>query len=717
MNLPGIPITGDDQRKILDPRWIDDLTAARAHLRRVDSSAGGHLVGRNGLANYEGIAIPYYLPGESRHREFRLRRDHPDMEYRDGKLKEHGKYLSPRGRGNMIYFIPGISPKLLATVDLPVIVPEGEFKTLALWRLANHEAGTPRFVPIGLGGVWNWKGTIGKTNGPDGDRRNVKGPISDLDRITWSGRKVVIAFDADFKQNNQVRIARASFAKELRNRGARVSFLEWDISTGKGIDDHLATVGPDAVLNEIAAVNFDDGRTLLKQLFTDTGNAERFVALHQDDVRYCHPLKAWLIFDGRRWARDESDQIRTLGKNVMIQFLKQAADAQNDTAEKFARSSLDSKRITNMLRESQADLAVSPAELDQHPDLLVFLNGTVNLRSGKLGPHDPEHFITKLIRFEYQAEAQCPLFLATLARLMGASPDASEVDLARADRLILTLKLCFGYTLTGHTSEKVVFILFGSGNNGKTTILSLFLKLLEEYAVLLQIDSLMVRRENNNSQADLADLRGARFVMTSETEEGQRLAEGKLKRITQGMGKIKAVRKYENPIEFSETHKLFIDANHKPVIRGTDAAIWNRIFTVPFTATITQDEVDRELQRKLLAEAEGILAWAVAGAVLWYCDGLVRPEEIRAAVEAYRAEMDQVGRFIDECCARGDGLSVYLSELYPAYQGWTEASGEHPITKRAFSAKLLENERITSKHAKRGPQYRGIGLRADLDQG
>ena len=104
-----------------------------------------------------------------------------------------------------------------------------------------------------------------------------------------------------------------------------------------------------------------------------------------------------------------------------------------------------------------------------------------------------------------------------------------------------------GYSLTGHTSEKAIFFCHGGGNNGKTTLLSLFRDLLgDDYAVLLQIDTLMVRKESNNTQADLADLRGSRFVMTSETEEGQRIAEGKLKRITQGMGKIKTARKCEN---------------------------------------------------------------------------------------------------------------------------------------------------------------------------
>lgn len=452
---------------------------------------------------------------------------------------------------------------------------------------------------------------------------------------------------------------------------------------------------------------------LLTQLFTDTGNAERFVLRFSNQARFVHALRAWLVWDGRRWARDESDQVRVLAKTVMIEFLQQATSVGNKDGEKFAKASLDSKRITNMLREVQPHLAVKPAQLDQHPDFLVFLNGTVNLETGELGPHEPDHFITKVVHHNYVSGAACPIFTATVARLMGASPDASEEDLARAHRLVSALQVCLGYTLTGHTREKVVFILFGKGNNGKTTILSLFLKLLEEYAVLLQIDSLMVRQENNNSQADLADLRGARFVMTSETEEGQRLAEGKLKRITQGMGKIKAVRKYENPIEFPESHKLWIDANYKPVIRGTDAAIWNRMFTVPFSVTIQPHEIDHDLQRKLLAEAEGILAWAVAGAVRWYRHRLIVPDEIRAAVEAYRAEMDQIGRFIEERCVIYDGLACYASSLYGAYKQWAESGGEQVITKRALGVKLLEREELKSEHAMNGVRYKGIALKAD----
>jgi hypothetical protein len=157
----------------------------------------------------------------------------------------------------MLYLVPGVTQPFLRDASLPIMITEGEFKTLALWRLANHGSPSlPRFLPLGVSGVYNWRGTIGKTVGPDGSRLDVKGAIPDLDWVAWEGRRVVIAYDADAVTKDLVRIARSELAAHLRGRGALVGFLEWDVARGKGIDDHLALVGPEAVLDEIAHVDF-----------------------------------------------------------------------------------------------------------------------------------------------------------------------------------------------------------------------------------------------------------------------------------------------------------------------------------------------------------------------------------------------------------------------------------------------------------------------------
>jgi putative DNA primase/helicase len=196
--------------------------------------------------------------------------------------------------------------------------------------------------------------------------------------------------------------------------------------------------------------------------------------------------------------------------------------------------------------------------------------------------------------------------------------------------------------------------------------------------------------------------------MTSETEEGQRLATGKLKRITQGMGRIKATRKYENPIEFAETHKLFIDANHLPRVHERDDAIWNRMHPIPFNVQFSKDRQDPQLQGKLLAEAEGILAWAVRGAVEWYRNGLGKPPTVEQAATAWRAESDQIGRFLadSEFLAANrhrfmDGGTIKASSLYELYHHWCENNGERFMSSANFGKRVVEQAGV-ERHTTRG---------------
>jgi hypothetical protein len=252
MILPGRPLTDADLAK-LAACGIPQELADRARLRRVDSAEGAVIVGRNGAGDYAGVIFPYTSLGEEQVREFRLRRDTPEIEFKDGKLHERNKYLSPPGRGNMLYLVPGTPGEWLKSSTLPAVVTEGEKKTLCLWALAHYGLGdaaeTPRFLPIGLPGVWNWRGTVGKTSGPDGSRRDVKGTISDLDRIAWKSRGVTIVFDANASTNESVAAARVGLAKELTRRGAKVSILDLPSVEGvNGIDDLTGKWGPDRVI-------------------------------------------------------------------------------------------------------------------------------------------------------------------------------------------------------------------------------------------------------------------------------------------------------------------------------------------------------------------------------------------------------------------------------------------------------------------------------------
>lgn len=456
------------------------------------------------------------------------------------------------------------------------------------------------------------------------------------------------------------------------------------------------------------------GPDFLSRLYNDHGNAERLIAMYGEDLRFCHAFKKWLVWDGTRWAVDDTDQARRLAKQAMLEFLKLAIERGGDEkAEKFARASLDARRIGSMLSMAECEIYVRPADLDTDPFALNFLNGTVDLRTGALRDHRRSDFITKLVRYRHTPAADCPRWLAFLDQVMGGGPDAAETELDRSRRLVAYLRRALGYSLTGTTIEKAVFIPFGTGDNGKSTMLSTFRNLVEEYSHLLQVDTLMVRQESNNTQADLADLRGARFVQTSETEEGQRLAQGKLKRITQGMGKIKATRKYENPIEFAETHKLWMDTNRKPTIRDVDdKATFNRLHPIPFTVTIPKAQIDKQLPDKLLAEAEGILAWAVEGARLWYTEGLSKPAEVEAAKEQWREDMDQLGRFIDERCVVNDVVRAGATALYADYKQWTINGGDRSIlSSTAFGTKLADRG-FGKRHSERGAVYIGIGLRA-----
>ena len=695
----GESLTSGDLRS-LAARWIDPDTARRQHLRRVSSFEAGAILGRNGPGNYAGLLIPYICPGDDYIREYRVRRDHPEIENGKPRLK----YLSPPGRGNLLYFPVGTEPAALSDVNLPLVITEGEFKAIALDRAARHglPAGEARFVSVGLSGVWNWRGTIGKTRDADGNRIDVKGPIPDLNQIAFDDRLVLILYDADLDDNDSVAAARFMLTKELRSRAAQVCWFNWPEDRPhevKGVDDLLATRGPDAVLALIEATfeHASGPPDLMKFHFADSGNADRLVVLHGADLRYCYAFRKWLRWDGKRWAIDDVGHALKLAKRTMVAFLHQVIEAKKDDAEKFARGSLDARRLNAALALAQPELPITPAELDRGAHLLNFTNGTVDLKTARLLPHRRSHWLTRMVHYPYRAAAMCPGWLAFLDQIMGGGPDASEGDQERARELVDYLQLALGYSITADVSEKAVFFAYGSGDNGKTTMLAIVRDLTKEYSVTIALDILTARDDSNNVASARASLMGARLAVSSETEQGQRLSPARLKRICQGSGgEIEACRKYENQITFPESHKLWVDANHKPELPATEASVWNRVHLIPFKVTIPKDEQDRGLKDRLLKdEAEGILAWLVEGAArLWYEKGLPSSKIVAAATEEWRASLDRVQDFLEERTlkAKADDKEAYIlaKDLYASYRRWCEENSERPLSEPRFRGQITD---------------------------
>jgi hypothetical protein len=249
----GRPLTESDYAA-LAKSWITPELAHAAMLRRVDEQEARQIVGQKGKRDCAGVLIPYYWPGDPLPVNYRIRRDHPDLvQATDGTVKEDRKYLGAPGAANRLYIPPGITLEDLADLDTPIAIVEGEKKALALSRLTNHESDRLRSIPVAIPGVWNWRGVIGKTGGPKGERLDVKGPIPDLSRIAWDGRTVFILFDSNIHTNEEVRKARNGLGRHLTKAGAKVRHATLPEDCGvNGVDDLLAAWGPARVLDLFA---------------------------------------------------------------------------------------------------------------------------------------------------------------------------------------------------------------------------------------------------------------------------------------------------------------------------------------------------------------------------------------------------------------------------------------------------------------------------------
>ncbi len=426
---------------------------------------------------------------------------------------------------------------------------------------------------------------------------------------------------------------------------------------------------------------------------TEDALALAFTRRYHRDWRYVAAWGRWLVWDGRRWRNED-----TLAATDLIRGVCRHAALQADNP-KLAAKLATSGTVGGVERLARADRrhAATTAEWDADPWLLNTPGGVVDLRTGRMRAHDRADRMTKITTATPGGD--CPTWRQFIAEVTGG--DAA---------LQAYLQRMAGYALTGSTQEHALFFLYGTGANGKSVFVNTLATILGDYAANAPMDTFMETRTDRHP-TDMAGLRGARFVAAIETEQGRRWAESKVKSLTGG-DKISARFMRQDFFEFWPQFKLFVAGNHKPAIRNIDEAMKRRLHLIPFTITVPPERRDKHLQQKLLAERDGILAWALEGCLAWQRLGrLDPPPQVVAATEEYFEAEDALGRWLEERCVREANAKSLTAELFADWKQWAEAAGEFVGSQRRFSDLLITRGVEKWRNAAGIRGFRGVGLK------
>lgn len=440
---------------------------------------------------------------------------------------------------------------------------------------------------------------------------------------------------------------------------------------------------------------------------TDVTNAARFVEQYGRVFRFCYAWGAFLHFDGTRWRRDAGDVAVRCAKATALSWFAEAAQTAEEgrrrALAKWATYTNSEPGLRRMLALAQAELAITPDQLDADPWVINCPNGTLELRTGHLRPHRREDFLTKLTAAPYQPDARHPVWDSFLE---GALPDDEAREYAQRFA---------GYCLTGSTREEIFVFCRGPAGGGKSTFIEGLRRTWGDYAMAADFSSFLVKKPSDGPREDVARLAGARLVTSVETRDGQRLAEGLLK-VLSGGDSIAARRLYERTFEFVPACKLLLASNFRPRASADDDGLWRRLRELPFpTARLRREDRDDSVKASITDPAQAgpaILAWAAAGCAQWFTEGLGEPAAVTEATAGYRKSQEPLSDFIADCCDLGDGLSVSTELLRDEYERWCRAQGiKHLVSGRKWADALKAVGCSPGRTFAAGRFWGGIALR------
>jgi putative DNA primase/helicase len=441
----------------------------------------------------------------------------------------------------------------------------------------------------------------------------------------------------------------------------------------------------------------------VRPLLTELYNARELVGRMNGDFLFCRPFGCWMVWDGRRWERDETaSRAAELAKRLASSYRENSKEEPDEAWRselvKWSKASESDRGIRAMLSLASTERAVQalPAHFDQSPHIINLASGIYDLKTGTHSSHDPAARCTKISPARFNPDAKCPIFKAFMARVL---PDKQVRNY---------VLLALGYSMFGLTKEQIWFYAYGpTARNGKSTLMTVVRSVMGDYAASTSPDIFMSGGPGSAS-AGLAQLAGIRLVTAPEADSSKRFDEQIVKTLT-GEDEITARRLYENPITFRPQCKLWMAGNSLPRVKASDEGFWRRIRVIEFPVHIPASEADPELPDKLESERDGILTLLLSAARRWYQAGLETPEAVIQSVQSYRDDSDSIGRWIQERAEVDSYAESLLKELYADYSQWAESEHERVMSVKAFSEALTQKG-FEREHSRNGRRIIGLRL-------